>query len=223
MPGSWGPDFSVPINFLLQYPPEIVENITRRKKYSASRKCKSPEITDMPTEEISKDGADDLPEALPDIRNKLPSEASLEANAAENYPLVEEGDEIGNTSCDAVENGIQDGRPEKQKCQSQGKWHGVDPVIFFDDDATISSIRNFYGISDSFPFNGHLVTRNSDLHHAKRIYYVSESVSDILRLNFQVGQQLKITSLGLKIFVSCSFCMYLFTYCRCFVTTDPFQ
>lgn len=116
-----------------------------------------------------------------------------------------------------------DGQPEKQKCQSQGKWRGVDPVIFFDDDATISSIRNFYGISNAFPFDGHLVTRNSDLHHVKRIYYVSKSVSDILRLNFQVGQQLKITSLGLKIFVSFSFCLYLFIYYQCFVTTDPCQ
>lgn len=223
MLGSRGTDFSVSINFLLQYPPEIAENITSRKKYLASRKCKSPENSDMLTEEISKDGADDLPEALPDIRNKLPSVASLEANAMENYPLVEEGDKEGNTLCGFVENGIQDGQPEKQKCQSQGKWRGVDPVIFFDDDATVSSIRNFYGISNAFPFDGHLVTRNSDLHRVKRIYYVSKSVSDILRLNFQVGQQLKITSLGLKIFVSCSFCLYFFTYCQCFVTTDPFQ
>ncbi|XP_021301055.1 tRNA (cytosine(34)-C(5))-methyltransferase-like [Herrania umbratica] len=89
---------------------------------------------------------------------------------------------------------------EKRKLQSQGKWRGVDPVLFFNDEAIINSIKTFYGIDESFPFSGHLVCRNSETNHVKRIYYVSKSVKDVLELNFQVGQQLKITSVGLKIF-----------------------
>ncbi|XP_020233288.1 tRNA (cytosine(34)-C(5))-methyltransferase [Cajanus cajan] len=90
--------------------------------------------------------------------------------------------------------------PGKRKLQIQGKWRGVDPVVFFKDEAIINSIRDFYGINEHFPFNGHLVTRNSDVNHVKRIYYISKSVKDVLELNFKVGQQLKITSIGLKMF-----------------------
>ncbi|KAK7359006.1 hypothetical protein VNO77_00949 [Canavalia gladiata] len=90
--------------------------------------------------------------------------------------------------------------PGKRKLQIQGKWRGVDPVVFFNDEAIINSIRDFYGIDEHFPFNGHLVTRNSDTSHVKRIYYISKSVKDVLELNFKVGQQLKITSIGLKMF-----------------------
>ncbi|KAI5436918.1 hypothetical protein KIW84_023155 [Lathyrus oleraceus] len=36
--------------------------------------------------------------------------------------------------------------------------------------------------------------------HVKRIYYVSKFVKDILELNFSAGQQLKITSVGMKMF-----------------------
>lgn len=93
-------------------------------------------------------------------------------------------------------------RPTKENQQIQGKWRGVDPVVFFRDEKIINSVRSFYGISDLFPLDGHLVTRNSDANHVKRIYYVSKSAQDILELNFKVGQKLKITSLGLKVFVS---------------------
>lgn len=88
--------------------------------------------------------------------------------------------------------------------QLQGKWKGVDPVVFFKDETVINAIKTFYGIDESFPFNGHLVTRNSDTNHVKRIYYVSKPVKDVLELNFSVGEQLKITSIGLKMFVSIS-------------------
>lgn len=91
-------------------------------------------------------------------------------------------------------------RGAKGKLQVEGKWKGVDPVVFFTDETTISSIRSFYGINESFPLGDRLVTRNSDTSHVKRIYYISQSIHDILQLNFQVGQRLKITSLGLKIF-----------------------
>lgn len=90
----------------------------------------------------------------------------------------------------------------KRKLQMQGKWRGVDPVVFFIDEGVISSIKTFYGIKESFPLCGQLVTRNLDTNHVKRIYYISKSVKDVLGLNFSVGQQLKITSIGLKMFVS---------------------
>lgn len=92
----------------------------------------------------------------------------------------------------------------KRKLQMQGKWRGVDPVVFFKDEGVISSIKTFYGIKESFPLCGHLVARNLDTNHVKRIYYISKSVKDVLGLNFSVGQQLKITSIGLKMFVSTS-------------------
>ncbi|XP_054822027.1 uncharacterized protein LOC129320546 isoform X2 [Prosopis cineraria] len=88
----------------------------------------------------------------------------------------------------------------KRKLQIQGKWRGVDPVIFFKDEVIINSIKAFYGIDEQFPFKGHLISRNSDPNHVKRIYYVSKSVKDVLELNFSVGQQLKIASIGLKMF-----------------------
>lgn len=93
-------------------------------------------------------------------------------------------------------------RQTKGNLQIQGKWRGVDPIVFFKDEKTINSIRSFYGISDLFPLDSHLVTRNRDANHVKRIYYISKSAQDILELNFKVGQKLKITSLGLKVFVS---------------------
>ncbi|KAK6923360.1 SAM-dependent methyltransferase RsmB/NOP2-type [Dillenia turbinata] len=97
------------------------------------------------------------------------------------------------------ENGQQSVRG-KRKLQIQGKWRGVDPVILFKDETIIGKIKNFYGIKESFPFNGHLVSRNEDNNHVKRVYYISKSVKDVLELNLQVGQQLKITSVGLKMF-----------------------
>lgn len=92
--------------------------------------------------------------------------------------------------------------PGKRKLQIQGKWRGVDPVIFYKDDSVVSRIMEFYGIMESFPFKGHLITRNNDMNHVKRIYYVSSSVKEVLELNFLAGQQLKIASVGLKMFVS---------------------
>uniref|UniRef100_A0A7N0TTI2 SAM-dependent MTase RsmB/NOP-type domain-containing protein n=1 Tax=Kalanchoe fedtschenkoi TaxID=63787 RepID=A0A7N0TTI2_KALFE len=89
---------------------------------------------------------------------------------------------------------------EKKKLQLQGKWKGIDPVVFFQDEVTLNKIKDFYGIDESFPFSGHLVTRNFDMNHVKRIYYISKSVKDALELNFAVGQQLKIASVGLKMF-----------------------
>lgn len=103
-------------------------------------------------------------------------------------------------ACDDGETGQVGKKNVKGKSQMQGKWRGVDPVVFFKDVTTINSIRSFYGISECFALDGHLVTRNNDANHVKRIYYISKSVHNVLQLNFRVGQRLKITSLGLKIF-----------------------
>ncbi|XP_057864742.2 multisite-specific tRNA:(cytosine-C(5))-methyltransferase trm4b isoform X2 [Cryptomeria japonica] len=89
---------------------------------------------------------------------------------------------------------------KKGKIQQQGRWRGVDPVLLLTDEKAINSIVTFYGIDESFPLVGHLVTRNSDTVHVKRIYYVSTSVRDAIKLNISAGQQLKITSVGLKMF-----------------------
>ncbi|KAH0912841.1 hypothetical protein HID58_036162 [Brassica napus] len=90
---------------------------------------------------------------------------------------------------------------DKRKVPMQGKWKGFDPVVFLKDETLIDSVKEFYGIRDeSFPLYGHLVTRNTDTSSVKRIYYVSKSVKEVLQLNFAVGQQLKIASVGLKMF-----------------------
>nr|XP_010939686.1 tRNA (cytosine(34)-C(5))-methyltransferase isoform X1 [Elaeis guineensis] len=103
-------------------------------------------------------------------------------------------------ACDDGETGQVGKKDVKGKLQIQGRWRGVDPVVLFTDETTINSIRSFYGINECFALDRHLVTRNSDANHVKRIYYISKSVHDVLQLNFRVGQRLKITSLGLKIF-----------------------
>ncbi|KAF0906329.1 hypothetical protein E2562_009691 [Oryza meyeriana var. granulata] len=88
----------------------------------------------------------------------------------------------------------------RKKLQDQCKWKGVDPVLFFKHLTVIRSIVSFFGINISFPLEGHLVTRSADSDNARRIYYVSKSVQEILQLNVEVGEQLKIASLGLKMF-----------------------
>ncbi|KAH9612105.1 hypothetical protein KSS87_002585 [Heliosperma pusillum] len=88
----------------------------------------------------------------------------------------------------------------KRKLQVQGKWKGVDPVLLFKEETVVNNIKQFYGIDDSFPLYGHLVSRNSDTERVKRIYYISKPVKDVLELNLLAGQQLKIASVGLKMF-----------------------
>ncbi|KAL2343084.1 hypothetical protein Fmac_004369 [Flemingia macrophylla] len=136
-------------------------------------------------------------------------EAVLEENVDDNEPNTEDLEFIPVTCEEQDSKETQEPKnvpkmekrvPGKRKLQIQGKWRGVDPVVFFKDEAIINSIRDFYGINVHFPFDGHLVTRNSDVNHVKRIYYISKSVKDVLELNFNVGQQLKITSIGLKMF-----------------------
>ncbi|CAJ1855157.1 unnamed protein product [Sphenostylis stenocarpa] len=118
-----------------------------------------------------------------------------------------------------VEN-IPKNTPGKRKLQFQGKWRGIDPVVFFNDDVVINSIKTFYGIDDQFSLDGHLVTRNSDTNHVKRIYYISKSVKEVLELNFSVGQQLKITSVGLKIFERQTSCEGRSAQCAFRITSE---
>ncbi|XP_035820079.1 RNA cytosine-C(5)-methyltransferase NSUN2 isoform X3 [Zea mays] len=87
---------------------------------------------------------------------------------------------------------------DRMELQKQSRWEGVDPVLVLNDEAVIKSIQSFFGIKESFPLEGHLVTRSPD--NARRIYYVSKSVKEILELNSKVGGQLKIASLGVKMF-----------------------
>ncbi|CAK8567284.1 unnamed protein product [Lathyrus sativus] len=115
-------------------------------------------------------------------------------------PVIDEEGESEDAQEPHNEENIAKITPSKRKLQIQGKWRGVDPVVFFKDDSIIKSIEAFYGIDEQFPLDGHLVTRNSDTSNVKRIYYISKSVKNALELNLSVGQQLKITSVGLKIF-----------------------
>uniref|UniRef100_A0A5B7BVM7 Putative tRNA (Cytosine(34)-C(5))-methyltransferase n=1 Tax=Davidia involucrata TaxID=16924 RepID=A0A5B7BVM7_DAVIN len=146
--------------------------------------------------------ADVTGEQLPEAA----SDADLLGNELEETALDTDPSKMSeeNESEDILVPGDREKDPEivrgKRKLQSQGKWRGVDPVVFLRDDTVVDSIKTFYGIDESFPLSGHLVTRNSDTNHVKRIYYISNSVEDVLELNFQAGQQLKITSIGLKMF-----------------------
>lgn len=151
-----------------------------------------------------------LPDAAPEaalLGNELEEVASdTDTNKmSEENELEDIQDPVDKEACSKAGGG-------KRKLQIQGKWRGVDPVVFFTNDAIVGSIKTFYGIDESFPFTGHLVTRNSDTDHVKRIYYVSKSVKDILELNFKGGLQLKITSVGLKMFVSSPCLSGFFTF-----------
>ncbi|KAK1370949.1 tRNA (Cytosine(34)-C(5))-methyltransferase [Heracleum sosnowskyi] len=113
---------------------------------------------------------------------------------------ISEETELEDIQAPVIQETVSEVARGKRKLQVQGKWRGVDPVVFLKSDTIINGIKTFYGIKESFPFSGHLVTRNSDTNHVKRIYYVSDSVKDVLKLNFLGGEQLKITSIGLKMF-----------------------
>ncbi|XVF15238.1 hypothetical protein REPUB_Repub09cG0133500 [Reevesia pubescens] len=150
--------------------------------------------------EVALEADEKISEVAEEADEKI-SEVALEADLLDGGPdgVVEtNSSEANQAPADKKIDSAKAG--EKRKLQIQGKWKGVDPILFFKDEAIINSIKTFYGIDESFPFSGHLVTRNSETNHVKRIYYVSKSVKDVLELNFRVGQQLKITSVGLKMF-----------------------
>lgn len=152
--------------------------------------------------EMALEADEKISEETSEVDEKI-SEVALEADLVDDEPAGGAPESNSSEAADKKSDSAKTG--EKRKLQIQGKWKGVDPVLFFQDETIINSIKTFYGIDESFPFPGHLVTRNKDANHVKRIYYVLKSVKDVLDLNFRVGQQLKITSVGLKMFVSIFF------------------
>ncbi|KAL6888274.1 hypothetical protein ACP4OV_009300 [Aristida adscensionis] len=147
---------------------------------------------------ISKDRTENIVhQKIPDETNVLDAEPNEGTDEKSPKAKISEDAKVVVTEAENVQ---AETRDRRRRPQTQGRWRGVDPVIFFKDEATVTSIVSFYGIKDSFPLEGHLVTRNPDASHVKRIYYVSKSVRDVLELNIKVGERLKITSLGLKIF-----------------------
>ena len=116
--------------------------------------------------------------------------------------------DAGEELSESVVSKVQDEKLESKdpnaigRIQRQGRWKGVDPVLFLKDEKIINSLVEFYGIKETFPVRQHLVVRSEDVTRCKRIYYVSASVSNTIQQNFRAGEQMKITSAGLKIFVS---------------------
>lgn len=187
-----------------------------------------PTRNDAPPNQI-KEETDGLEVNMADGTDEKDPEGSSEGNSIDNEDgAPAEPDPLSSGKDDSVETEVPVNKETggKRKLQMQGKWRGVDPVIFFKDETIINTIKTFYGIDDSFPLDGHLVSRNSETNHVKRIYYISKSVKDVLELNIQVGQQLKITSVGLKMFVSIHallgflffFFLYLFPLCYVVLT-----
>lgn len=172
---------------------------------------KMPPRNDGPPEKLQNQDTEEvngLDVNLADGTYEKDPEGSLEANSIDNEdgaaveldPLTCEMVDSEETEVPVNKETKSESTGGKRKLQIQGKWKGIDPVIFFNDETIINSIKTFYGIDDSFQLSGHLISRNSDTNRVKRIYYVSKSVKDALELNFRVGQQLKITSVGLKMF-----------------------
>lgn len=169
------------INFLADFPEKLNQRRSTRGRNSSDKSS---------YEEVS-----DTVITQPEENTE---EIVVEAAALDNGLKLEKE----STSEEGTVESTQEVPPPVQK----GKWKGLDPVVFLRDETVISGIKRFYGINDeSFPLNGHLVTRNSDTSskgNVKRIYYVSRSVKDVLELNLAVGQKIKVASVGLKMFVS---------------------
>ncbi|KAL3845150.1 hypothetical protein ACJIZ3_002553 [Penstemon smallii] len=184
--------------------------VSEKKHPSLAKKMDSS--SSQPQElmnEVKEDSnGDDI--VIPGEKDDQISEANLHADTLENVmdeasldvnqdKIHKENEEVDTEPSPNVKPG-----PEmvtgKRKLQIQGRWRGVDPVIFYKDDAVVGRIMEFYGIKEAFPFKGHLITRNDDMNHVKRIYYISDSVKKVLELNLLGGQQLKIASVGLKMF-----------------------
>ncbi|KAJ8541980.1 hypothetical protein K7X08_016846 [Anisodus acutangulus] len=120
-----------------------------------------------------------------------------------NADEVEQVDSIGNQLSEATMNDadiLENGKDEAPLDTDPSKIRGIDPILFYREEEVVGQIKAFYGMKESFPFKGHLIVRNSDINHVKRVYYVSKSVKEVLELNFLAGEQLKITAVGLKMF-----------------------
>ncbi|XP_010531362.1 PREDICTED: tRNA (cytosine(34)-C(5))-methyltransferase-like [Tarenaya hassleriana] len=174
--------------------PELQERTNPRKNLSTrsdESSAKSPDAKEDAEEKVSEAASsNDLSDSKADGDDVIePENKKADGESVVEETQVPDGKETNTANTGG-----------KRKLPMQGKWVGFDPVVFLKDDTVINSIKSFYGIRESFPLHGHLVTRNSDTSSVKRIYYVSKSVKDVLELNFAVGQQLKIASVGLKMF-----------------------
>ncbi|KAG0558875.1 hypothetical protein KC19_10G061000 [Ceratodon purpureus] len=167
---------------------------------------------------LNTDAADNvLPEVdLLDIQPEEKTEADNEVGAEhvsdieENKGLAleeastrEAGEELReNIVAEEVEATISDTKDPNAlgRAQRQGRWKGVDPVLFLEDENIIRSLVDFYGIKETFPVHQHFVVRSEDLTRCKRIYYVSASVGNTIQQNYRAGEQMKIVSAGMKIF-----------------------
>ncbi|CAL1352881.1 unnamed protein product [Linum trigynum] len=187
--------------------PAIPEN-PKKQKISIAKKDETQEENSVPSVEDNDEQGQESKSVVMESASEAASDIDLVDNEQEEKDVPMEAAPYDVSIDNALEdaqvtvNGKSD--PDKatgkRKLQMQGRWKGVDPVLFFNDEPTINSIIAFYGIDESFPFKGHLISRNSDSNHVKRIYYISKSVKDALELNILVGQQLKIASVGLKMF-----------------------
>ncbi|ESQ53256.1 hypothetical protein EUTSA_v10024482mg [Eutrema salsugineum] len=170
--------------------PEIQEKLNQRRNLSTRNRKSSYEAVSDTVVTKSEEGAQEivLEESSASDNNGLKPPEKESTSKEGIIELAQELDENGKRKVPPV----------------QGKWKGLDPVVFLRDETVIHGIKTFYGIKDeSFPLYGHLVTRNSDTSskgNVKRIYYVSRSVKDVLELNSAVGQKIKIASVGLKMF-----------------------
>ncbi|XP_074270461.1 uncharacterized protein LOC141594202 [Silene latifolia] len=156
-------------------------------------------------EELTKLGVEDASKVDDLLETKLCETAPADDAETDATSLDNEALKLGDDGSD--DQGAPDNKEPspakvgiKRKLQVQGKWKGVDPVLLFKEETVVNNIKQFYGIDDSFPLYGHLVSRNSDTERVKRIYYISKPVKDVLELNLLAGQQLKIASVGLKMF-----------------------
>ncbi|CAN8314744.1 unnamed protein product [Cochlearia groenlandica] len=169
--------------------PEFQEKPNPRRHYSSTKKRVST-VEKSPVEEAV------VVEPIESVVEKV---VETKSNNEKDDSFLEP--EMTNTEGETIAEEKKIDSGDKRKVPMQGKWKGFDPIVFLKDEIVINSIKEFYGIKDeSFPLCGRLVTRNIDTSSVKRIYYVSESVKDVLQLNFAVGQQLKIASVGLKMF-----------------------
>ncbi|CAI5524539.1 unnamed protein product, partial [Closterium sp. Naga37s-1] len=94
----------------------------------------------------------------------------------------------------------QEKQQRAQRRQQQGRWRGVDPVLFLSDEPTIASVEAFYGILPAFPLRSQLIVRSEAPSHSKRIYLVSKPIAQAIRANQASGQRLKMVSTGVKLF-----------------------
>jgi len=172
---------------------QVVDGVKSEQSISKDKTGKLEE--DLGSDKVSSE-ENIVPQQVVDNTNVVDGEQNGDMDSKSSKDKSSEDAKVIVKETEKAQAGTRDRRQ-----QNQGRWRGVDPVIFFKDEVTIKSIVSFYGIKDSFPLEGHLVTRNPDTSHVKRIYYVSKSVQDVLELNIKVGERLKITSLGLKIFV----------------------